>query len=53
MCPGSQDRELRAYFHELQWYKPDPKCTDVRLNKIEARNVRFILDYQKRHGLMW
>lgn len=48
-----QDPELRKYFSSQQWYKPNPQYTDANLTEIESRNVRIILDYQKRHRLMW
>lgn len=43
-----QDSELRAYFQQRPWYRPDPSFQESRLSARERRNAKFIADYQHR-----
>ena len=44
------DPELKAYFHELPWYKVRPGFKESDLSELERSNVSFISSYQKRTG---
>ena len=41
-----QDQELRAYFGQRAWYRPDPAYRDERLTPRELRNARKIANWQ-------
>jgi len=41
---------LNEIFESCDWYKPNPNYTDDMLNDTEKKNVKFILDYEKKMG---
>jgi hypothetical protein len=42
--------DLSKVFSDVDWYKPNPNYSDNMLNDIEKKNIRFILDYEKKIG---
>jgi hypothetical protein len=41
---------IRAYFEAVDWYKADPKYTDVRLTDLDKRNINVILSVENELG---
>lgn len=52
---GKSRKDISSYFERQSWYKPDTSNPEVvynRLSLIEKKNVVFIREYQKRHGML-
>lgn len=41
---------LQEYFATLEWYEPDPAYTDTRLTAVDRRNIKLILDLERKLG---
>ncbi len=41
---------LQEYFATLEWYEPDAAYTDARLTSLDRRNIKLILDLEKKLG---
>lgn len=43
----------RNYFRSQPWYVENPNYSDSQLSAVERYNAAFILQYQRRYGLMY
>ena len=46
-----QSKELAEYFSRKDWYHPDSEFDESTFNEYEKYNSRYILNYQKQHGM--
>jgi hypothetical protein len=45
-----KSKDLQKIFGSTKWYKPNPKYSDDMLNDMEKKNVKLVLDYEKKMG---
>ncbi len=45
-----KSEDLKWIFKDISWYKPDPDFSYDMLNKIEKKNLEFIIEYEKKKG---
>src|SRR5215210_2964947 len=43
-----KDRWLQGYFKSFDWYKPNPRYSDVELTAVERQNAASIAAYEKK-----
>lgn len=46
-------KDLQEHFDRQPWYKPNPNYSDDLLSTLEIRNAVFILNFQRKFGLVY